>query len=320
VVLRERNIDTDQIIPARFLTTTQRQGLGQFAFNDWRRLADGSLNPDFAFNRAENAGAAILVAGRNFGCGSSREHAPWALADLGPARGDQQRDRRNLPSNALKNGLLPVVLEDTVVGELLARPGNELHIDVATRRVRLPDGRMFEFPLDAFAQTCLLEAWTSLATCSGRAPRSRASKCSASTHNRNPTWSSSMHADIVVLPGDGIGPEVTAAAVEVLRAVAARYGHHYASRITPSAALPSTHRRNRCRRQTLAAAQRPMRCCSAPSGGRSGPTRRRRCGPNRACWRSARRWACTPTCAGEAASGRARRLADQAAPSARAST
>src|SRR3546814_4999713 len=83
VVLRERNIDTDQIIPARFLTTTQREGLGRFAFNDWRYLADGRPNPDFALNRPENAGAAILVAGHNFGCGSSREHAPWALRDFG---------------------------------------------------------------------------------------------------------------------------------------------------------------------------------------------------------------------------------------------
>src|SRR3546814_21169535 len=78
VVLRERNIDTDQISPARFLTTTQREGLGRFAFNDWRYLADGRLNPDFALNRPENAGAAILVAGHTFGCGSSRQHAPWA--------------------------------------------------------------------------------------------------------------------------------------------------------------------------------------------------------------------------------------------------
>src|SRR3546814_18636927 len=79
VVLRERNIDTDQIIPARFLTTTPREGLGRFAFNDWRYLADGRLNPDFALNRPENAGPALLVAGPHFGCGSSPDHAPWAL-------------------------------------------------------------------------------------------------------------------------------------------------------------------------------------------------------------------------------------------------
>jgi 3-isopropylmalate/(R)-2-methylmalate dehydratase small subunit len=157
VVLRERNIDTDQIIPARFLTTTQRDGLGQHAFNDWRTLPDGSPDPDFPFNQPVSAGARILVAGRNFGCGSSREHAPWALTDLGLRAVISSEIADIFRSNALKNGLLPVVLEDTVVGELLARPGIELHIDVATRRVRLPDGRRFEFPLDAFAQTCLLE-------------------------------------------------------------------------------------------------------------------------------------------------------------------
>ncbi|UNK50982.1 3-isopropylmalate dehydratase small subunit [Lysobacter sp. S4-A87] len=157
VVLRERNIDTDQIIPARFLTTTERKGLGQFAFNDWRRLPDGSLNPDFAFNRAGNAGAAILVAGRNFGCGSSREHAPWALADLGLRAVISAEIADIFRSNALKNGLLPIVLDEAVVDELLDRPGIELHIDVAQRCVVLPGGSRVEFPLDAFAQTCLLE-------------------------------------------------------------------------------------------------------------------------------------------------------------------
>ncbi|HEY5851340.1 MAG TPA: 3-isopropylmalate dehydratase small subunit [Lysobacter sp.] len=157
VVLRERNIDTDQIIPARFLTTTQRKGLGQFAFNDWRRLADGSLNPDFAFNRAENAGASILVAGRNFGCGSSREHAPWALADLGLRAVISAEIADIFRSNALKNGLLPIVLDESVVDELLDRPGIELRIDVAARCVILPGGSRVEFPLDAFARTCLLE-------------------------------------------------------------------------------------------------------------------------------------------------------------------
>ena len=157
VVLRERNIDTDQIIPARFLTTTERQGLGRFAFNDWRYLADGSPNPDFAFNRAENAGAQILVAGHNFGCGSSREHAPWALADLGLRAVISSQIADIFRSNALKNGLLPVVLDADVVDELLETPGIELHIDVAARSVTLPDGRRFEFPLDAFAQACLLQ-------------------------------------------------------------------------------------------------------------------------------------------------------------------
>ena len=157
VVLRERNIDTDQIIPARFLTTTERQGLGKHAFSDWRRLPDGSTNLAFPFNLAENAGAQILVAGRNFGCGSSREHAPWALLDLGVRAVISSEIADIFRSNALKNGLLPVVLDDAIVDELLDRPGIELRIDVATRSVTLPDGRSFRFPLDAFAQTCLLE-------------------------------------------------------------------------------------------------------------------------------------------------------------------
>ena len=157
VVLRERNIDTDQIIPARFLTTTERKGLGRHAFNDWRALADGSPNPDFPFNRPENIGARVLVAGRNFGCGSSREHAPWALTDLGLRAVISAEIADIFRSNALKNGLLPIVLDEAVVDELLDRPGIELRIDVASRSVILPGGTSVRFPLDPFAQTCLLE-------------------------------------------------------------------------------------------------------------------------------------------------------------------
>lgn len=157
VVLRERNIDTDQIIPARFLTTTERKGLGKFAFHDWRKLADGTPDPAFPFNDPGNADARILVAGRNFGCGSSREHAPWALLDLGLRAVISAQIADIFRSNALKNGLLPIVLPDAIVDELLAHPGIELHIDVASGEVRLPDGRQFEFPLDEFARTCLLE-------------------------------------------------------------------------------------------------------------------------------------------------------------------
>ena len=134
-----------------------REGLGKHAFNDWRTLPDGTPDPEFAFNRAENAGAAILVAGPNFGCGSSREHAPWALLDLGVRAVISAQIADIFRSNALKNGLLPIVLDEAVVDELLAQPGIELRIDVATRSVTLPDGRSFTFPLDAFAQTCLLE-------------------------------------------------------------------------------------------------------------------------------------------------------------------
>ena len=157
VVLPERNIDTDQIIPARFLTTTGRKGLGQHAFHDWRWLPDGSPNPEFPFNQPENTDSQILIAGRNFGCGSSREHAPWALLDLGLRAVVSCEIADIFRSNALKNGLIPIVLDAAIVEELLASPGIELAIDIRTRRLTLPDGRSHEFPLDAFAQTCLLE-------------------------------------------------------------------------------------------------------------------------------------------------------------------
>jgi len=157
IVLAERNIDTDQIIPARFLTTTERKGLGRHAFADWRTRADGTPDPAFPFNRDENAGAAILVAGRNFGCGSSREHAPWALTDLGLRAVVSSEIADIFRSNALKNGLLPIVLDAAIVDELLARPGIELHIDIQVCTLALPDGRTFAFPLDAFARTCLID-------------------------------------------------------------------------------------------------------------------------------------------------------------------
>jgi 3-isopropylmalate/(R)-2-methylmalate dehydratase small subunit len=157
VCLPERNIDTDRIIPARFLTTTTRQGLGAHAFNDWRYRTDGSADPAFALNQPEARGAQILVAGRNFGCGSSREHAPWALLDFGLRAVISAEIADIFRSNALKNGLLPIVLDGNVVDELLASPGIELDIDIAASTVALPDGSRFEFPIDAFARTCLLE-------------------------------------------------------------------------------------------------------------------------------------------------------------------
>ncbi len=157
VVLRQTNIDTDQIIPARFLSTTERAGLGRNAFNDWRWQADGSPNPAFPFNQPENAGRSILLAGRNFGCGSSREHAPWALTDLGLRAIVSSEIADIFRNNSLKNGLLPVVLAEADVQALMERPDDELVIDVAARELRTPDGRAYSFPLDAFAQTCLIE-------------------------------------------------------------------------------------------------------------------------------------------------------------------
>lgn len=157
VVLRQTNIDTDQIIPARFLSTTERAGLGRNAFNDWRWQADGSPNPAFPFNQPENAGRSILLAGRNFGCGSSREHAPWALTDLGLRAIVSSEIADIFRNNSLKNGLLPVVLAEADVQTLMERPDDELVVDVAARELRTPDGRVYPFPLDAFAQTCLIE-------------------------------------------------------------------------------------------------------------------------------------------------------------------
>ncbi len=187
LVMPECNIDTDQIIPARFLTTTTRDGLGRFAFNDWRYLADGRDNPDFAFNRPENAGAQILVAGHNFGCGSSREHAPWALLDLGLRAVISSQIADIFRSNALKNGLLPIVLEADIVAELLARPGIELRIDVARRSVTLPDGRSASFELDAFAQTCLLEGIDQLGYLLKHEAAIDAFEHNVQPHRNNPT-------------------------------------------------------------------------------------------------------------------------------------
>ncbi|KGI76623.1 3-isopropylmalate dehydratase small subunit [Oleiagrimonas soli] len=155
-VLAHTNIDTDRIIPARFLTTTERTGLGEHAFEDWRYRADGSDNPDFELNRPEARGCQILVAGRNFGCGSSREHAPWALLDFGIQAVLSSEIADIFRSNALKNGLLAVVVSEAEHRWLLDHPGVELRIDVAGGFIELPDDGRFAFELDGFARHCLL--------------------------------------------------------------------------------------------------------------------------------------------------------------------
>ena len=157
IVLRQSNIDTDQIIPARFLSTTERAGLGKHAFNDWRWQADGSPNPEFAFNQPQNAGRQILLAGANFGCGSSREHAPWALTDLGLRAIVSSEIADIFRNNSLKNGLLPIVLDEAIVQSLMQRPDDELTVDIEARELRTPAGDVHPFPLDAFARTCLME-------------------------------------------------------------------------------------------------------------------------------------------------------------------
>jgi 3-isopropylmalate/(R)-2-methylmalate dehydratase small subunit len=157
VTMPAANIDTDQIIPARFLTTTTRQGLGKQLFADWRYDAAGVPRADFVLNRDDSVGAQILAAGRNFGCGSSREHAPWALTDYGFRAIISTEFADIFASNALKNGLLPVIVPQHVSEWLLAHPGVEVSLDIAARTLTLPDGTDVPFPLEAFAQHCLLE-------------------------------------------------------------------------------------------------------------------------------------------------------------------
>ncbi len=156
VVIASTNIDTDQIIPARFLTTTTKEGLGKQLFADWRYLADGSVNPDFVLNRPAAAGCQILVAGRNFGCGSSREHAPWALIDYGIRAVISTEIADIFKSNALKNGLLPITVDGATAEWLLTHPGAEVDVDLTTARLTLPTGVSVAFPIEAFARHCLM--------------------------------------------------------------------------------------------------------------------------------------------------------------------
>jgi 3-isopropylmalate/(R)-2-methylmalate dehydratase small subunit len=150
------NIDTDQIIPARFLTTTTRSGLGAALFADLRYDASGQPRPDFVLNQPAARGCEILVAGRNVGCGSSREHAPWALLDFGIKAVISTEIADIFRNNSLKNGLVPVVVDETVHQWLLANPGAEVTIDLEQRTLQLPDGRRIEFPIESFARYCLL--------------------------------------------------------------------------------------------------------------------------------------------------------------------
>jgi 3-isopropylmalate/(R)-2-methylmalate dehydratase small subunit len=157
VALPVPNIDTDRIIPARFLTTTQRAGLGAHAFHDWRFRSDGTPDPEFALNRPEAAGATILLAGHNFGCGSSREHAPWALLDLGLRAVLAPRIADIFRNNALKNGLLALEIDEAAHARLLERAGEVLRLDVEAGTVTAPDGGVARFNLDPFVRRCLLD-------------------------------------------------------------------------------------------------------------------------------------------------------------------
>ncbi len=161
VPLREENVDTDQIIPARYLTAVTKEGMGDGLFSSWRYLAGGAPNPDFVLNQPEYAGAEVLIAGRNFGSGSSREHAVWAITEYGfrcviaPVFADI------FYNNSLKNGLLPIPLpEETVqmLWDLVEEdPKTRVRVDLTTQQVFLPDGQVYSFEIDAFRKMCLLD-------------------------------------------------------------------------------------------------------------------------------------------------------------------
>ncbi len=170
VALPSTNIDTDQIIPARFLTTTTRDGLGVSLFADWRYDKDGAPRADFVLNQPAAAGCQVLVAGRNFGCGSSREHAPWALLDFGFRAVISTELADIFRSNSLKNGLLPIVVDEATHAWLLGHPGVEVEIDLPAAELRLPDGRAVKFPIEAFSRYCLMHGIDELGYLLSQAP------------------------------------------------------------------------------------------------------------------------------------------------------
>ncbi len=174
IALPVKDIDTDQIIPARFLKTIDKQGLGKNLFNDWRYLEDGSPKPEFLLNQPRAEGATVLVAGENFGCGSSREHAPWALMGFGFQAVISTSFADIFKGNCYKNGLLPIEVDESLHTELLESAGGdepfELEVDLPNQLVRLPDGRTATFPIDAFSKKCLTEGIDQLGYLRQQAP------------------------------------------------------------------------------------------------------------------------------------------------------
>ncbi|MAU11056.1 MAG: 3-isopropylmalate dehydratase small subunit [Anaerolineaceae bacterium] len=154
------DVDTDQIIPARFLKTTNKDGLGQQCFFDWRYTADGGLREDFILNQPEYQDASVLIAGNNFGCGSSREHAPWALQGMGWKAVVSTEFADIFRNNSLKNGLIPIIVDDETHRQLMSLaeedPTTEVSINLEDQQLILPDGRKVEFPIDGFSKYCLL--------------------------------------------------------------------------------------------------------------------------------------------------------------------
>jgi 3-isopropylmalate/(R)-2-methylmalate dehydratase small subunit len=157
VTIARDNVDTDQIIPARFLKTISKVGLGDQLFYDWRYDADGKPKPDFILNKPEAKACQVLLAGDNFGCGSSREHAPWALTQYGFRTVISTSFADIFKGNSLKNSLLPVVVSSDVHAELLKNSGASVKVDLASQTLTLPSGRKVEFPVDSFSKHCLLE-------------------------------------------------------------------------------------------------------------------------------------------------------------------
>ncbi len=170
-VLAVSDIDTDQIIPARFLTTTTREGLGKHLFADWRYGPDGAPKTDFPLNRPQAEGCTILVAGNNFGCGSSREHAPWALTDYGFRAVVSTQIADIFRSNSLKNGLVPVIVDPATHRWLLENAGAEVSIDLETTTLTLPTGQATRFALEPFARYCLMNGVDELGFLLGREAR-----------------------------------------------------------------------------------------------------------------------------------------------------
>jgi 3-isopropylmalate/(R)-2-methylmalate dehydratase small subunit len=160
VPLSINDTDTDQIIPARYLKVTDKNGLGAACFSDWRYNADGSPKSDFPLNKPEYQGAQVLIGGHNFGCGSSREHAPWALLGAGFQAVVSTYFADIFNGNALKNGLLPIVVDEETHQQLVSLaeedPSVEVTVDLETQTLTLPDGRAVTFPIDGFSRYCLL--------------------------------------------------------------------------------------------------------------------------------------------------------------------
>lgn len=157
VVMPVDNIDTDQVIPARFLKKTDKEGWGDLLFYDWRYEADGSPKPEFILNTDEAKSIKVLLAGDNFGCGSSREHAPWALTQYGFRAIISTSFADIFKSNSLKNSLLPIVVSPEIHKKLFTMQESTVQVDLATRTLTLADGTTAEFPVDSFSQQCMLD-------------------------------------------------------------------------------------------------------------------------------------------------------------------